>query len=91
MEVIGWVYALSSLVIAGLGAFFAAYLPSKIMTEGTAAGPFLASLLGGLVIIVIWIWFARRTRTEGGEDGMALIEFHRRVQQPPQKVKKGHR
>jgi len=90
MKVIAWLYALIGLVIAALGVFFAAVLPSKMMAEGTTVWPFLASLLGGFAILAIWIWFARRIWEEGGEEGMPLIEFHQREPES-RKVKKGHR
>ncbi len=90
MKAIAWLYALFSLIIAGLGVYFAAYLPSKMMTEGTTTGPFLASVLGGLVIFTIWIWFVRQTRKEDGEEGMPVIEF-RSKEVKPGKAKKRHR
>ena len=89
MKAIAWLYALFSLIIAGLGVYFAAYLPSKMMTEGaTTTGPFLASVLGGLAVLILWMWFVRQTRKEGGEEGMPVIEFRSKEVKPGKAKKK---
>jgi len=82
MKAIAWLYALFSLIIAALGVLFVAYLPSKVMTEGTKMGPFLASVLGGMAVLTLWLWFTRQTRKEGGEEGMPLIGFHSKEIRP---------
>ncbi len=87
MKVTAWLYLFFSIIIAASGVFFAAVLPSKMMVEGTTVWPFLASLLGGLAILAIWIWFVRRIMEE--DEGMTLIEFRRR-EPKSRKVKKGH-
>ena len=98
MKSIAWLYVIFSLVIAALGVFLI-YYASDIMTaaprlyQGEATGktgPFLFSLFGGLAILAFWIWFMRRIREEGGEEGMPLIEFRPR-EPKTRKVKKGHR
>ena len=78
MKSIAWLYAIFSLIIVALGVFFTAYLPSKMMVDGTTTGPFLLSIVAGLVILAFWIWFVRRIREEGGEEGMPLIELRQK-------------